>query len=63
MMEICPVCYKREYQEFEGIYEDFKKLTPDQGRCAACGFYYEEHIKYPIEFQIKKYKKILKEKK
>lgn len=62
MEKICPVCGKRTYIDYEGEYDipdesGAKKLSPDTGYCSNCGFVYEEHIKHPLDEQVKKYKR------
>jgi len=62
----CPVCGHSSYFEVEGLYDteewgQGRKLTPDQGYCTICGFFYEEYINYPFEEQTVKYKeKVIK---
>lgn len=56
-MKPCPVCGKCTYKEWEGVYEEYKKLSPDYGECSSCGFTYQEHIRYPLSEQVEAYKK------
>jgi hypothetical protein len=57
----CPCCGKKKYQFWSGFSILDGKIEPDEGACYGCGFTYSEHCKYPIEEQIKDYKKLQKE--
>ncbi len=53
----CPVCGKYTFNFRSGDYDHEEngtvgaKLTPDEGDCQSCGFFYEEHINYPMSKQ------------
>ncbi len=57
----CPQCGSIKSWHFcEGDYnqpEDrFDKANPDMGHCWKCGFHYSEHVKHPLDEQIKTFR-------
>lgn len=59
--EMCPVCKYISYKEEEGeYYPDGMKISPDEGYCSHCEFRYSEHVKHPMNEQVKKHIKWLK---
>jgi len=62
--EECPYCGKYTYDFHYGRFEPehrFGGSEPDEGYCRFCGFHYTEHIKDPLEEQVKRYKEAKKE--
>ena len=57
----CPVCGSSAIHFYAGEYErDGMKLSPDELDCPACGFFYQEHVKHPVEGAIVEHRKWLK---
>lgn len=66
--EQCPVCGKFTFSITRGEYDipdesGAKQLSPDVGGCTSCGFYYQQHVRYPFEDQVRRYKNHLESKK
>ena len=62
LKELCPVCKHHTYEEEEGrYYPDGMKIEPNEGYCSYCGFGYSEHINHPMEEQVERYIKWLKQ--
>lgn len=61
-MEECPQCGSIKSWHFcegelaDSIWDRFDKVSPDEGGCSKCGFRYSEHIKHPLEKQIKEFR-------
>jgi len=61
-MRYCPQCGSIKSWHFykgisaDSIWDRFDKVEPDEGNCWKCGFSYSEHINYPLEGQIKKFR-------
>jgi len=47
----CPICGKYTYKEWEGSYDEGKKISPDFGKCKSCGFIYDESLEVNNESQ------------
>ncbi len=67
-MNSCPQCgsvkswHFSEGERADSIWDRFDKVSPDTGKCWKCGFAYSEHIKHPLEEQIKEFREKRQEK-
>lgn len=61
-MNECPQCGSIKSWHFSpgepaaSIFDRFDKVSPDQGWCNKCGFSYSEHIRHPLEEQIREFR-------
>lgn len=55
-IKICPNCNSEKWEFYSGWKND-EPIEPDEGWCENCGFYYQEHIRYPIQEQIDNFRK------
>lgn len=64
----CPQCGSTkswcfdEGESASSIWDRFDKASPDTGHCYKCGFSYSEHVKHPLEEQIREFREERKRK-